>query len=64
MLKFATVLFALALIAALFGFAGLTLGSATAAKVLFLLLLLGAAVTFLKSPVIAFLMSLRERTRT
>jgi uncharacterized membrane protein YtjA (UPF0391 family) len=64
MLKFAAILFALALLAALFGFAGITIGSATAAKALFLLLLIGAAVTFLKSPVIAFLMSLRERTRT
>ena len=64
MLKFAAALLVLALLAAMFGFAGLTLGSATAAKILFLLLLVGAAVTFLKSPVIAFLMSLRERTRT
>jgi uncharacterized membrane protein YtjA (UPF0391 family) len=33
MLKFAAILFALALLAALFGFAGFTIGSATAATV-------------------------------
>jgi uncharacterized membrane protein YtjA (UPF0391 family) len=47
MLRYAIIFFILAIIAAVFGFGGLAAGSATIAKVLLVVFLVGAVVSFL-----------------
>jgi uncharacterized membrane protein YtjA (UPF0391 family) len=49
MLHYAVVFFVIALIAAFFGFGGIAVGAASIAKVLFVVFLIGAVVTFLMS---------------
>ena len=49
MLHYAVVFFIIALIAAFFGFGGIAVGAAGIAKVLFIVFLIGAVVTFLMS---------------
>ena len=49
MLHYAVVFFIVALIAALFGFGGLAVGAASIAKILFVVFLIGALVSFLMS---------------
>ena len=49
MLHYAVVFFIIALIAALFGFGGLAVGAASIAKILFVVFLIGALVSFLMS---------------
>src|ERR1700709_1302905 len=49
MLHYAVVFFVIALIAAFFGFGGIAVGAAGIAKVLFIVFLIGAVVTFLMS---------------
>lgn len=49
MLHYAVVFFVIALIAAFFGFGGIAVGAAGIAKVLFVVFLIGALVTFLMS---------------
>lgn len=46
MLHYAVVFFVIALVAALFGFGGIATGAAGIAKILFVLFLIGAIVTF------------------
>jgi uncharacterized membrane protein YtjA (UPF0391 family) len=49
MLHYAVVFFVIALIAAFFGFGGIAVGAAGIAKVLFVVFLIGAVVSFLMS---------------
>jgi uncharacterized membrane protein YtjA (UPF0391 family) len=49
MLHYAVVFFVIALIAAFFGFGGIAVGAASIAKILFVVFLIGALVTFLMS---------------
>jgi len=49
MLHYAVVFFIIALIAAFFGFGGIAAGAAGIAKILFVVLLIGALITFLMS---------------
>jgi uncharacterized membrane protein YtjA (UPF0391 family) len=49
MLHYAVVFFVIALIAAFFGFGGIAVGAASIAKILFVVFLIGAVVTFLMS---------------
>jgi uncharacterized membrane protein YtjA (UPF0391 family) len=49
MLHYAVVFFVIALIAAFFGFGGIAVGAAGIAKVLFIVFLIGAIVSFLMS---------------
>jgi uncharacterized membrane protein YtjA (UPF0391 family) len=49
MLHYAVVFFIIALIAAFFGFGGIAVGAAGIAKVLFVVFLIGAVVSFLMS---------------
>jgi uncharacterized membrane protein YtjA (UPF0391 family) len=49
MLHYAVVFFVIALVAALFGFGGIAVGAASIAKVLFIVFLIGAIVSFLMS---------------
>jgi uncharacterized membrane protein YtjA (UPF0391 family) len=49
MLHYAVVFFIIALIAAVFGFGGIAVGAAGIAKVLFIVFLIGAVVSFLMS---------------
>jgi uncharacterized membrane protein YtjA (UPF0391 family) len=49
MLHYAVVFFILALVAAFFGFGGIAVGAAGIAKVLFVVFLIGAVVSFLMS---------------
>jgi uncharacterized membrane protein YtjA (UPF0391 family) len=49
MLHYAVVFFIIALIAAFFGFGGIAVGAAGIAKVLFIVFLIGAIVSFLMS---------------
>jgi uncharacterized membrane protein YtjA (UPF0391 family) len=49
MLHYAVVFFVIALIAAFFGFGGIAVGAAGIAKVLFVVFLIGAIVSFLMS---------------
>ena len=49
MLHYAVVFFVIALIAAFFGFGGIAVGAAGIAKILFVVFLIGAVVTFLMS---------------
>src|SRR5262245_18648379 len=49
MLYYAVVFFVVALIAAVFGFTGIAAGAASIAKILFVLFLIGAVVTFFSS---------------
>jgi uncharacterized membrane protein YtjA (UPF0391 family) len=51
MLHYAVVFFVIALIAALFGFTGIAVGAASIAKILFMVFLLFAVVTFVLSVV-------------
>jgi uncharacterized membrane protein YtjA (UPF0391 family) len=49
MLHYAAVFFVIALIAAVFGFGGIAVGAAGIAKILFIVFLIGAVITFLMS---------------
>ncbi len=49
MLHYAVVFFIIALIAAVFGFGGIAVGAAGIAKILFIVFLIGAVVSFLLS---------------
>jgi uncharacterized membrane protein YtjA (UPF0391 family) len=49
MLHYAVVFFVIALIAAFFGFGGVAVGAASIAKILFIVFLIGAVITFLMS---------------
>jgi uncharacterized membrane protein YtjA (UPF0391 family) len=49
MLHYAVVFFVIALIAAFFGFGGIAVGAASIAKILFVVFLIGAVITFLMS---------------
>jgi uncharacterized membrane protein YtjA (UPF0391 family) len=49
MLHYAVVFFIIALIAAVFGFGGIAVGAAGIAKILFIVFLIGAVVSFLMS---------------
>jgi uncharacterized membrane protein YtjA (UPF0391 family) len=49
MLHYAAVFFVIALIAAVFGFGGIAVGAAGIAKILFIIFLIGAVITFLMS---------------
>jgi uncharacterized membrane protein YtjA (UPF0391 family) len=49
MLHYAVVFFVIALIAAVFGFTGIAAGAAGIAKILFVVFLIGAAITFFMS---------------
>ena len=49
MLHYAVVFFVIALIAALFGFGGIAVGAAGIAKILFVVFLIGAVVSFIMS---------------
>jgi uncharacterized membrane protein YtjA (UPF0391 family) len=49
MLHYAVVFFIIALIAALFGFGGIAVGAAGIAKILFVVFLIGALISFLMS---------------
>lgn len=49
MLHYAVVFFIIALIAALFGFGGIAVGAVSIAKILFVVFLIGAVITFLLS---------------
>jgi uncharacterized membrane protein YtjA (UPF0391 family) len=49
MLHYAAVFFVIALVAAVFGFGGIAVGAASIAKVLFIVFLIGAVITFLMS---------------
>jgi uncharacterized membrane protein YtjA (UPF0391 family) len=49
MLHYAVVFFIIALIAAVFGFGGIAVGAAGIAKVLFIVFLIGAVISFLMS---------------
>jgi uncharacterized membrane protein YtjA (UPF0391 family) len=49
MLHYAVVFFIIALIAAVFGFGGIAVGAAGIAKILFIVFLIGAVISFLMS---------------
>ena len=49
MLHYAVVFFVIALIAAFFGFGGIAVGAAGIAKILFIVFMIGAVITFLMS---------------
>jgi len=49
MLHYAVVFFVIALIAAVFGFGGIAAGAASIAKILFVVFLIGAVISFLMS---------------